>query len=56
MSADLSDLRKKLSSSEKTSKAAVVRANKLKEVIGTSQKALDEVMLKFNEVLEEDDK
>ena len=55
MSADLNDLRKKLSSTEKSSKSAVNRAKKLKDVIGTSQKALDEVMLKFNEVLEEED-
>lgn len=56
MSADLSDLRKKLSTSEKSSKSSTARANKLKDVIGLSQKSLDEVMLKFNEVLEEDDK
>nr|XP_054770297.1 uncharacterized protein LOC129278097 [Lytechinus pictus] len=53
LSGDLLDVQKKLSTSERALIGSSTCSKKLIDIIGTAQKNLDEVMLKFNEVLEE---
>ncbi|XP_063966780.1 cell division cycle and apoptosis regulator protein 1-like isoform X1 [Lytechinus pictus] len=53
VSGELLDVQKKLSTSERALIGSSTRSKKLIDVIGTAQKNLDEIMLKFNEVLEE---